>query len=150
MKKIGFLTAAIIITGFFISGCATTGGAKTAAVSASANESGGAVTKTNYYQLIMFLIPTASYEATEEPAAATYENIYIYTDTLANYNVESLGYASDVPQDDLYDFFTHDIGASPEIANNAIDTINHIGNNVFVFEYGQDNNYCIVLYIEKQ
>ena len=131
MKKVGFFIVGIFIIGLFLNSCDT-----------------GTETKTQYYYYEAFTISKSNFNSVSLPSTATFNAIKSYRNSLKNYSAEFLGSGTDSTQDDIYSLLTQR-GMSPAEANNEISLLNSVGNNVLIFNYAYNNNYYVIMYLEK-
>ena len=130
MKKIGIFFTAMVFVVFFLIGCVTN---KTEVIS-------------QYYSAEMFRISVDDYNSVLKPMNTTFSDILSYIIALNNYSVEN---SSDViTEDGLYQFVTQR-GFSKEDSDANIKHLNSVGNNFFIFKYAYDENYFVVMYVEK-
>jgi hypothetical protein len=131
MKKIGIFVISMIIFGLLFNGCAST----------KTSEAGARY----YYEI--FRVSINNYNSAEKPLA-TYESILAFKESLKEHLEEFYGFGSDGTHDDIYTLLTQR-GITPQDADNYISVINSIGNNLFAFNYVDDNRFYVIIYLEK-
>jgi hypothetical protein len=131
VKRLGFFVVCLILAGLFLGSCDNGTGAKT-----------------QYYYYEGFRILESSLGAVPTPSAPTFSAIKSYRDSLKTYSVEFLISGTDTTQDELYSLLTQR-GMTPSEANEEIDFLNSIGNNILFADYALDNRYVIIIYLEK-
>ena len=108
----------------------------------------GSETKTQYYFYEVFRISKANYNSVSLPSSITFNAIKSYRNSLKNYSVEFIGSGTDATQSDIYSLLTQR-GMTPSETNSEISLLNSVGNNVLLFQYVYDNNFYIIMYVEK-
>jgi hypothetical protein len=130
MKRIGFFTIVIIITGIFFNACYES-------------------TLSDKYYYEVFTIYKADYYSVPMHSY-TYESIASYRYALRNHAIKFLGSGTDATYKDIYELLTQH-GCSPLEAKDEIFLIDSIGNNLFVFtEYDGNPDIFLIMYCARE
>ena len=134
MKRATIFVFAVIFGGLILNSCATI-------------ESESEM-QTQYYFYILFRISVEDHNSVQPPTETSFESVLAYMESLYRFSVEYIGSGTGITEDNIYDFLIRP-GVSSEDIDASIAFLNLVGNNYFIFTFALDENYLIVLYIER-